>query len=252
MNRIFIKNKILVNNLYNIYKHNNYIIYNLADCILSKNEKNKIKNSFNYLAIDSNNDDLLKKQNNINIIPPTRLRKFANFDVSIDNNMAYLNLNSKKLRFKQDVDDFRSKERVFELLDFDVLESNFLGNLISQSCFLVNKINKNKNKYNVSIHQVRQIAYPDLKSENSPEGIHRDGTDFIISALVMNRYNVIGGESIIYDENKKDIKLYKKLKENNAIFQEDRKLWHYVNPINCENSKYLGIRDIFGLDIKYL
>ena len=102
---------------------------------------------------------------------------------------------------------------------------------------------------NITLHQVRQLAYPNsVGAHNSPEGIHRDGADFIVSAFVLNRKNVSGGESIIYNENKKQI--YKTtLNNNNGIFQEDQKLWHFVTPIQSIDNKNIGLRDIIGLDI---
>ena len=35
--------------------------------------------------------------------------------------------------------------------------------------------------------------------ENSPEGVHQMGADYIVSALVINRINLKGGISDIYD-----------------------------------------------------
>jgi len=109
---------------------------------------------------------------------------------------------------------------------------------------------KDNNRYDISLHQVRQICYPNVESHNSPEGIHKDGADYIVSALVMNRYNINGGESIVYDDDKN--MLYNTiLEKGEGIFQDDKRLWHYVTPITTDNN-YIGIRDIIGLDIKIL
>ena len=89
----------------------------------------------------------------------------------------------------------------------------------------------------------------EIKAHNSPEGIHKDGANYIISAFVINKKNIIGGKSIIYNENKN--KIYETIINNNEfIFQEDKNLWHYVTPIETYDSNYNGIRDIIGLDIK--
>ncbi|MDY3245082.1 2OG-Fe dioxygenase family protein [Campylobacter sp.] len=40
------------------------------------------------------------------------------------------------------------------------------------------------------------------KSTNSPEGIHQDGMDFIMSAFVIDRKNINGAKSIIYENDK--------------------------------------------------
>ena len=86
------------------------------------------------------------------------------------------------------------------------------------------------------------------------EGIHQDGADYIISACVLNRYNISGGYSSIYDTNKKLIQSYL-LQGNDFIFQDDKKLYHYVTPIQyIARDSYIeqGYRDIIGIDIKIL
>ena len=109
-------------------------------------------------------------------------------------------------------------------------------------------------KISVDVHQVRQVCYPNIISHNSAEGIHQDGADYIISACVLNRYNIDGGISSIYDS---DIKLLDTilLKENDFIFQDDKNLYHYVTPISFhqdDNLDDIGLRDIIGLAIKIL
>ena len=100
--------------------------------------------------------------------------------------------------------DYRKEERVFPLLESSYIKNKFVVDLISKSASMAIINNKNNiNELDISLHQVRQICYPNILSHNSPEGIHRDGADYIISALVMNRKNIEGGESIIYNEKKK-------------------------------------------------
>ena len=120
--------------------------------------------------------------------------------------------------------------------------------MITQTCAL-SLLNSQKriNSFDVSLHQVRQTTYPGIESHNSPEGIHQDGADFIVSAFVLNRSNIEGGESIIYDKNKQQIDQFT-LQNKEGIFQNDKKLWHYVTPIRSKYD-YVGYRDIVGLDI---
>ena len=142
-------------------------------------------------------------------------------------------------------------ERKFELIENKYIRDNFILNLIEKSTILTILNSENKiNKLDISLHQIRQICYPNVDSHNSPEGIHRDGADYIISALVMNRSNIDGGESIIYDKDK-NIVFNKILYPKEGIFQEDKNLWHYVTPIKSKG-EYIGYRDILGIDIKVI
>ena len=64
--------------------------------------------------------------------------------------------------------------------------------------------------------------------------------------MVLNRMNICGGESIVYDQNK--MIQYKTILENQeGVYQEDIKQWHYVTPIQTEDG--IGFRDILGIDI---
>lgn len=251
MYRCISKNRILINNLYKAYKKKKCFSVNLGEHLISSNEKYLIKNSFNYLPVDKDNDEYIKTIKNLDYVPPTRFRRYANLDVDISDNIAKINLNSDKLSFSQNVNDFRKEPRKFELIDVNILSTYFFSNLIANSAFLVNKISNKKN-LNISVHQIRQVCYPNFNSENSPEGIHRDGSNFIISAFVINKSNVKGGESIIYEQDKKNIAFATVLEKNHALFQEDENYWHYVNSISCKNDDYVGFRDIFGLDINFM
>ena len=198
--------------------------------------------SYNNLPIDLINDDGF----------PIRSRRYANYIIEKDNFQNNLNIfYTGKNKFLQDVDDSRKEERIFPLIEEKFISDDFLLRFMTHCCSLDNL--KDNNCYDISLHQVRQICYPNVESHNSPEGIHKDGADYIVSALVMNRYNINGGESIVYDDdnkNKNKNKIYNTiLEKGEGIFQDDKRLWHYVTPITTDNN-YIGIRDIIGLDIK--
>ena len=63
----------------------------------------------------------------------------------------------------------------------------------------------------------------------------------------MMRNNISGGESIIYDKNKM-INYKTILDDQEGVFQEDIKQWHYVTPIQTLEDG-MGFRDILGVDI---
>lgn len=230
----------------NIYLNNfnNYIISDINSLNIKCNNMNKIKKSFNILQID-------KYHNNNNKNPPTRLRKYFNIDVGIKNENEYIiNFNHDKNIFKQKVKDERNIPRKFALIDYEILYSHFMISYICQICSILKSI-ENVKRLNISIHQVRQMCYPNIISENAPEGIHQDGADYIVSALVINHNNIKGGVSKIYDLDKNILESVV-LKENKFIFQNDKTLYHYITPIECYDDNYLGFRDIIGLDINII
>ena len=191
----------------------------------------------------------LKSYNNLPfdnyITEKTRQRRYGNYDVKNINNDINININNKDT-FKQNniTRKFEIIENPYDqfLLDFIKLNTQILYN------------STNFTKLNIDVHQVRQIAYPNLNSHNSPEGIHQDGSDYIVSALVLKRFNIKGGNSIIYDKDKNEI-YENKLNKYEFILQDDRELYHYVSPVEYFESdgfEGYGHRDILGLDINII
>ncbi len=162
--------------------------------------------------------------------------------------------------FQQNVDDFREWKRVFAPMDARIVAAAPFQNFLKAVAHLVQQIHPKHRQLNVTVHLMRTLAYPNIAGENAPEGIHEDGTHYIVSALVVNRKNALGGESRIYEKmhNNQQHLLYKKtLAAGEFIFQADtgeeatfgNDLWHNVSAITPEDNRQAALRDIIGLDI---
>ena len=228
----------LINKL--LPKYSGFLPLNLMDLGLNPALFNQFKKSYSNLYIDEYLD----------VFPPTRFRRFAKYDVDVSKE-TYFNLTfNPNCSLIQNVDDFRKNERIYNNIEkvfvYDKCITDFITNISGLICHIhPTKINH----MSINFHQVRQICYPKQNSDNSPEGIHRDGADYIVSARVLNRVNVKEGHSTIYDETKENVLFETTLNNNELLFQEDRKLWHYVTPIECLEPTNLGFRNIIGLDI---
>ena len=203
--------------------------------------------SYNNLPIDSSVNQLQSK-NLIQSMVPTRLRRYRNLYIDTrDKNAFHLHYNHK-CDFQQNVNDFRQETRQFKLIPVEKYNLKF-HQLVGQIAALCLSIQPSICNMDISLHQVRSIAYPQIEADNAPEGIHRDGADFIVSACIFNRHNILGATSKIYDTDKSTLLLETELEMGDMIFQDDKHLWHDITPIRS-NSNYLGYRDILGFDIK--
>ena len=180
----------------------------------------------------------------------SRNRRYGNYKVlKINDYFPEFSVNhTGKTFYKQNVEDSRKEYREFSLLENP--HDPFVIEYIKYMSKLLNFSNPFK-ELNIDLHQVRQIVYPETYSHNSPEGIHKDGSDFVVPALVFNRFNIRGGMSHIYDNDKNEI--YKCLLEKyDFTFMSDKDLYHYVSPIEYYRSdgfEEYGYRDLLGLDI---
>lgn len=234
-------NKIVTTTFAKCSQGNVYHKLNLNKIGLDISYFNRLRLSYNNLPID--------KDYPIKQMVPTRFRRYVNFDVDVRNKDLFRFNKKSNDSFHQDVEDFRKTPRLFSPMENEVIDPYFY-HLMTQIVGLTLHSNPNILKVNVSIHQVRLLSYPNLESDNAPEGIHRDGADYIVSALIMNKYNIKEGVSSIYDPNKKFI-YSTNLEEGEFIFQEDRHLWHDITPIKSDNN-YIGYRDILGFDLKII
>lgn len=93
------------------------------------------------------------------------------------------------------------------------------------------------------------------KSSNAPEGMHQDGADYIVSALVIERENVTGGCSKVYGADQTTEVLSVELQPGQGIFQSDQdsSLWHDVTPIELADAgKGPGWRSTIGFDVEIM
>jgi len=191
----------------------------------------------------------------------TRQRRYANYELNVKDPYTYDMRATDKDVFEQAVSDGRRLPRQFERVQDDVLAHEWMITFITQAGALAHLQECQKNdiclhrspvkKITVDLHQIRQICYPERAAHNSPEGIHRDGADYIVSAFVVNRVNIVGGETIIYNEDYDEV-FHETLERGEGMFHEDRDQLHYVEPIGSKGNALgigVGFRDLFGIDI---
>lgn len=187
----------------------------------------------------------------------TRQRNISTFEIEIwDNEMFVERIHQQG--FEQNVDDFRVWKRVFAQAKREVVENELFFSLLKKITGLVQRIHPEIRKVQITSHFMRTIATTQIKGENAPEGVHEDGAQYIMSALVINRSNITGAESQIYEKTAQNELIYQKeLQPGEFVFQADtgeeftfgNDLWHYVTPIQAIEKTSPGIRDIIGFDI---
>lgn len=183
-----------------------------------------------------------------------RKRSIAKFDLTHRASHVWGVVRGKAERFQQQVGpgDPRALVRIFHEMEECVTDHPTVRHLMFCFANMVREINPNAKRLTLNLHQM--FIFADLMSagDNSPEGIHQDGSDYVVTALVIERAGIVGGESIVYNTDKKTELLRHTLTEGQGIFQADKNaLWHYVTPIKEDPSipPDFGHRSILGFDI---
>ena len=97
----------------------------------------------------------------------------------------------------------------------------------------------------IGIHQIRTSCSPHNFGNPAPEGIHRDGTDFI-GIFSVDRTNIVGGETQLYLAKKEKPVFNKILHPGELLLVNDHEFFHFTTPIKPE-SEGVGTRDVFVL-----
>jgi hypothetical protein len=188
-------------------------------------------------------------------VMPFRQRAVAQFDVTTQGSRPYMmrKVDQGYLQDKKQKD-YRGMVRYFAPMKEEVVEDSWFQQWLLAVIDRFYAWYGQVVPFAMAVHQVSVLARQGYQGYGSPEGIHQDGADCIVSALVIERHGVTGGESRVYhDSNLKKAFWRKELQEGEMIFQSDAlsHLWHEVTPIQCSQQDILhGRRSIFGIDFK--
>ena len=104
----------------------------------------------------------------------------------------------------------------------------------------------------VGFHQLRIKCGKDFVGYPVPEGWHKDGFDYVI-LLNFGSKNIKGGVTRIkekIDQNNDTFSAF--LKKGEYLFVNDKKYYHYTDPINVSNNIGKGSRDTLVITIKII
>jgi len=102
-------------------------------------------------------------------------------------------------------------------------------------------------------HQIRITCGKNYIGYPVPEGWHRDGFDFV-ALISFKSENIDGGVTRIRDDiNKNNHDTYScKLTDGEFILIDDKKFYHFADPIVLQDGKKVGFRDTLVITIKIL
>ncbi|WP_290001038.1 2OG-Fe dioxygenase family protein [Faucicola atlantae] len=107
---------------------------------------------------------------------------------------------------------------------------------------------KNKNWF-MEAHQFRIESNQTMRGKPTPEGIHRDGVDFVLMAMV-KRQNMQGGVTTIYDLEQNKLNSFELDKFLDIALVDDHRVFHGVSEITPSNNDMLAYRDVLVITFK--
>jgi hypothetical protein len=99
------------------------------------------------------------------------------------------------------------------------------------------------NAWHVEVHQFRIEARPGEEGRPTPEGMHRDGVDWVL-VLMVRRENIRSGETTIYDNAKRPLGSFTLTQPLDAAFVDDARVYHGVTPVQPIDPALPAFRDV--------
>ncbi|WP_020396236.1 2OG-Fe dioxygenase family protein [Thiolinea disciformis] len=179
-----------------------------------------------------------------------RFRRYSQFNIDLENNElellphaayeqpTYINpLNGGILRYYLPLEDA-------------FIKNSFINNLLIELANLLGRIDHIK-YWNIKLHPYRITCSSDFEGYPTPEGLHRDGVNYI-TTLLIDRFNIIGGETTITDNQKFPIYKRQLLDSFDMLLANDTKTMHEVSPIKTLHPQQAAWRDVLVIAFSHL
>ena len=97
--------------------------------------------------------------------------------------------------------------------------------------------------WHIEAHQFRIEARPDSAGQPTPEGVHRDGVDFVIVMLV-DRVNIASGTTTMHAPDGRTLGSFTLVAPCDAALVDDARVMHGVTPVHPVDASRPAWRDV--------
>ncbi|MDB5972624.1 MAG: hypothetical protein JWQ90_5074 [Hydrocarboniphaga sp.] len=106
-------------------------------------------------------------------------------------------------------------------------------------------------RWHVEVHQFRIEAVSGESGKPTPEGVHRDGVDYVL-VLLVRRHNIASGTTTIHSPDGADLGSFTLQKPFDATLIDDRRVYHGVTPVQPIDAAQPAFRDVLVVTFRGL
>lgn len=104
-------------------------------------------------------------------------------------------------------------------------------------------------QWHIELHQFRIEARDGQAGKPTPEGVHRDGVDFVIVVMI-KRVNIESGATTIFDLDNRLVGEFMLRETFDTVLVNDRRVYHGVTPITRLEAGQEAYRDVLVITFK--
>ena len=133
-------------------------------------------------------------------------------------------------------------ERWFEPIETNVIEGASMQRILEFCCELFSAL-KPAVGWHIECHQFRIEARAEAPGQPTPEGVHRDGVDYVL-VLLIDRVNIASGTTTMHDLTGRQLGSFTLSMPLDAAVVDDERVRHGVTPVEPLDPTQPAYRDV--------
>lgn len=142
-------------------------------------------------------------------------------------------------------------ERWFDPVLPEVAGSRSLRSILAFACDVFGRLAPTVPAWHIELHQFRIEACPGQPGEPTPEGVHRDGVDYVL-VLMIQRRNIERGTTTIHAPDGRPLGSFTLAQPFDAALVDDRRVFHGVTPVVPLDPTRPAHRDVLVVTLRAL
>jgi hypothetical protein len=140
-------------------------------------------------------------------------------------------------------------ERWFEPINASIGGGTILQRILKFCATNFSRLAQSVGAWKCEVHQVRIEASNELEGRPTPEGIHRDGVDYVL-VLLIDRENIVSGTTTIHTAAGVELGSFTLTDPLDAALVDDERVFHGVTPVHPEDPTRPAHRDVLVVTLK--
>lgn len=140
-------------------------------------------------------------------------------------------------------------ERWFEPIKPGIATGASFTAILEYCRSLFSRLAPETERWHIEAHQFRIEARTGEQGKPTPEGLHRDGVDWVL-VLLVNRRNIQSGTTTIHDLDKRTLGSFTLTDPLDSALVDDARCYHGVTPVEPENPAQPAYRDVLVVTFK--